>query len=139
VVEAVPSVVEAVPSVVEAVPAVEGETYETALAAADAARRRASVAIPLYERAIALNPMGSAALAQLSFLLLNRGRRTDLEQARDYAQRATGIDPTSSLAWLVLGASRDSLNDHAGALTAYRACVEQGQGTHVRECRSLAH
>ncbi len=120
-------------------PAVAGETYESVLAEADAARRRPSTAIPLYERAIALNPTGAEALAQLSFLLLNRGRRPDLEQARDYAARATQVDATSSLAWLVLGAARESLGDRTGAREAYRSCVEQGQGAHVRECRALAH
>jgi tetratricopeptide (TPR) repeat protein len=120
-------------------PAVAGETYESVLAEADAARRRPSTAIPLYERAIALNPTGGEALAQLSFLLLNRGRRPDLEQARDYAARATAVDPTSSLAWLVLGAARESLGDRAGAREAYQSCVAQGQGAHVRECRALAH
>ncbi len=120
-------------------PAVAGETYESVLAEADAARRRPSTAIPLYERAIALNPVGSEALAQLSFLLLNRGRRPDLEQARDYAARASSTDPTNSLAWLVLGAARESLGDRAGAREAYHACVDQGQGAHVRECRALAH
>ena len=122
-----------------AVPPTAGESYESVLAEADAARRRPQTAIPLYERAIALNPMGSEALAQLSFLLLNRGRRPDLEQARDYAARATTTDPTSSLAWLVLGAARDSLGDRVGARAAYQSCVAQGQGQHVRECRSLAH
>ena len=116
-----------------------GETYESVLAEADAARRRPSTAIPLYEHAIQLNPVGSEALAQLAFLLLNRGHRPDLEQARDYAQRASQIDPTSSLAWLVLGAARDSLGDRAGAREAYRNCVDEGQGAHVRECRALAH
>ncbi len=129
-----PEQVEATPP-----PPAAGETYESVLAEADAARRRPSTAIPLYERAIALNPTGSEALAQLSFLLLNRGRRPDLEQARDYALRATQSDATSSLAWLVLGAARDSLGDRTGARDAYRSCVEQGQGAHVRECRALAH
>jgi DNA-binding response OmpR family regulator len=122
-----------------AVPPAAGETYESVLAEADAARRRPSTAIPLYEHAIQINPIGSEALAQLSFLLLNRGRRPDLEQARDYALRATQIDATSSLAWLVLGAARDSLGDRAGAREAYRNCVDEGQGQHVRECRALAH
>jgi CheY-like chemotaxis protein len=143
--EAVPAPApEAVPAPApEAVPApavaAAGETYESVLAEADAARRRPSTAIPIYERAIALNPMGSEALAQLSFLLLNRGRRPDLEQARDYAQRASQIDATSSLAWLVLGAARDALGDRAGAREAYNNCVREGQGQHVRECRALAH
>ncbi len=137
--EVVPEVApEVVPEVVPE-PALAGETYETALAAAESARRRPSTAIPLYEHAVGLNPMGSEALAQLSFLLLNRGHRADLEQARDYAQRASSVDATNSLAWLVLGAARDSLNDRAGALAAYRSCVEEGQGAHVRECRALAH
>ena len=135
-VAAPPPATEVVP---EPVAPAAGETYESVLAEADAARRRPSTAIPLYEHAIALNPVGSEALAQLAFLLLNRGRRPDLEQARDYSQRATQIDSTSSLAWLVLGAARDSLGDRAGAREAYHSCVDEGQGAHVRECRALAH
>ena len=79
----------------------------------------------------------SEALASLSFVLLNRGRGNDMEQAGQYAQRATTIDPTNSLGWLVLGAARDAQRDRAGAREAYQACSDQGQGAYVRECRAM--
>lgn len=115
--------------------AAPGESYESVLAEAE--RLRGARAIPAYERAIAINPNGSEALAQLSFLLLNRGRSSDMEQAAQYAQRASTIDPTSSLAWLVLGAARDAQRDRAGAREAYQACVDRGEGQYVRECRAM--
>ncbi len=120
----------------EAAPAAEGETYESLLEQG-ARLRQSPRAIPIYEQAIALNPNGSEALAALSFVLLNRGRSSDMEQAAQYALRATTVDPTSSLGWLVLGAARDAQRDRAGARAAYQACVDQGQGAYVRECRAM--
>nr|MDQ3034826.1 hypothetical protein [Myxococcota bacterium] len=99
--------------------------------------RRSARAVPIWERAIALNPNGSEALAQLSFALLNRGRSSDMAQAAQHAERASTIDPTSSLAWLVLGAARDAQRDRTGAREAYQSCVDSGEGAYVRECRAM--
>lgn len=117
-------------------PAADGETYESLLAQG-ARLRQSPRAIPIYERAIELNPNGSEALAALSFVLLNRGRSSDMEQAAQYALRSTTVDPTNSLGWLVLGAARDAQRDRTGARAAYQACVDQGQGAYVRECRAM--
>jgi tetratricopeptide (TPR) repeat protein len=117
-------------------PAPAGETYESVLAEATAARGAARQ-IPLLERAIALNPNGAEALARLSYLYVGRGGRANLEQARTYAERATAADPTNSQGWLVLGAARGELGDRVGARAAYESCVERGQGRFVSECRRM--
>lgn len=110
-------------------------SYEETLA--EARRARGSQRIELLQSAIALNPGGHEALSDLAFALLNRGRGDDMTQAAQYAERATQLDPSDALAWLVLGASRDARRDRAGARTAYQACVDQGTGPHVRECRAM--
>jgi CheY-like chemotaxis protein len=117
-------------------PAAAGETYESVLAEAVAARGAARQ-IPLLERAIALNPSGADALARLSYIYVGRGGRGNLEQARTYAERATAADPTSSQGWLVLGAARGELGDRVGARAAYQSCVDSGQGRWVTECRAM--
>jgi CheY-like chemotaxis protein len=119
--------------VASASPAVE--TYEALIAQAE--RGRASQRIELYERALQIRPDGVDALSNLAFLLLNRGRGDDLRRARDFAERASQLDPSNALAWLVLGASRDALRDRAGAREAYLRCVERGTGPYVRECRAM--
>jgi tetratricopeptide (TPR) repeat protein len=104
---------------------------------AQAERGRASQRIELYERALQIRPDGVEALSNLALLLLNRGRGDDLRRARDFAERASQLDPSNALAWLVLGASRDALRDRAGAREAYLRCVERGTGPYVRECRAM--
>jgi hypothetical protein len=133
-VEAAPVAAEATPAP-EAAPAAASASYEALIE--QATRGRSAQRIELYQQAIAVNPSGSEALSQLSFLLLNRGRGTDVEMARDHARRATEVDATNALAWLVLGASLDSLRDRAGARAAYQQCVEHGTGRHVGECRAM--
>lgn len=138
-VEAVPEpVVE--PAVIEPAAApLAGESYASVLAEADAARRRPATAIPLYERAIELNPNGTEALSQLAYLLINRGRGDDTRRAAAFAERATSADSTDSLAWLVLAVARETLGDRTGARAAYRACVDQGApGRWQQQCRPHA-
>jgi len=131
--------VEPTTDVVEAVEPAAGESYESVMAEAEAARRRPSTAIPLYERAIELNPNGTEALAQLSYLLINRGRGSDTRDAAGLAERASTMDSTNSLAWLVLAVARESLGDRTGARAAYRSCVDQGApGRWQNECRPHA-
>jgi CheY-like chemotaxis protein len=140
-VEAVEPPVEAVEPPVEAVepPVAVAGDYDAALAEAEAARRRPATAIPLYERAIEINPNGTVALSQLSYLLINRGRGDDMRRAAEYAERASALDSTDSLAWLVLAVARETLGDRAGARAAYRACVDQGApGRWQNECRPHA-
>jgi hypothetical protein len=116
----------------EATPA---ETYESVLAQAVAARGAARQ-MPLLQRAIELNPNGAEALARLSFIYVSRPGRANMEQARSLAERATVSDPTSSQAWLVLGAARSELGDRAGARAAFDSCVAQGTGRYVSDCRA---
>ena len=76
-----------------------------------------------------------AELANQAFSAMNRSRN---EEARTLAQQAVALDPTSSKAWLVLGYTSQVLGNAEGAAEAFRRCVDQGQGSHVRDCRSLA-
>lgn len=108
--------------------------YTTALEAAKRARGRRQV--EAYQAAIAINPAGSEALSALGFIFLNRG---DNRQAADLAQRAVTADPTNSEGWITLGAARQGLRDETGAREAYRACVEQGRGRYVNDCRQMSH
>lgn len=107
--------------------------YASILAEAKAARGRR--AEELFRQAIAVDPNGAEALAELGFLMLNRGNE---EEARDLARRATALDPTSSTAWITLGAALHSLGDRDGAREAYRSCADRAQGPYVSECRRFA-
>jgi cytochrome c-type biogenesis protein CcmH/NrfG len=100
------------------------------------AARGAARQMPLLQRAIELNPNGADALARLSYIYIQRPGRANMEQARSLAERATAADPTSAQGWLVLGAARSELGDRAGARAAFDACVAQGTGRHVAECRA---
>ncbi|MDW8246848.1 MAG: tetratricopeptide repeat protein [Sandaracinaceae bacterium] len=93
--------------------------------------------IPLLERAIELNPNGSEALSQLAYALINKGGRSNLERARELAERAVQSDPQNAQGWLVLGAARSELGDRAGAREAKERCVQQGKGPFVAQCRTL--
>lgn len=113
-----------------------GETYEQVLASGDnaATRGHTSTAVSAYQRAIAINPRGDAALSALAFINLNRGRN---HEAAQLAERAVAANPRNAQGWIVLGAARDALGQRAAAREAYRNCVEHGVGRWVRECRQL--
>ncbi|MCS6798279.1 MAG: DUF4388 domain-containing protein [Myxococcota bacterium] len=106
--------------------------YAALLETARRARRRDQEAA--YRAALAANPDGVEALAELGFLLLNAGRN---REAAELAERASSLDPTSSQAWITLGAARQALGDRAGARQAYENCVQRGQGRFVRDCRQM--
>jgi DNA-binding response OmpR family regulator len=91
-------------------------------------------AMAFYERALSITPNDSALLSRMAFNLLNRG---DNQSAEDFAARAAAVDPTSSEAWIVLGAARDGLGNRAGAREAYKRCIEVGKGEYVEECRRM--
>jgi DNA-binding response OmpR family regulator/Flp pilus assembly protein TadD len=91
-------------------------------------------AMAFYERALSITPNDSALLSRMAFNLLNRG---DNQSAEDFAARAAAVDPTSSEAWIVLGAARDGLGNRAGARDAYKRCLEVGKGEYVEECRRM--
>ncbi|MBO6936355.1 MAG: DUF4388 domain-containing protein [Deltaproteobacteria bacterium] len=113
------------------VPAPTGD-YATLLEEANGLRGRRKEA--KLREAIDANPLGGEALTELAWILLNRGQYAE---ARDFSQRASTIDPTSSKAWITLGAARQSLRDQEGAMEAYRNCVETGTGQFVAECRRV--
>ncbi|MEO0326589.1 MAG: hypothetical protein AAF447_26820 [Myxococcota bacterium] len=110
----------------------DGAAYEALLAEAEGLRGRSKVA--KLREAVAVNPNGAVANAELGFELLNRGR---YREAAEFAERATMLEPTSSMAWITLGAARQALRDRDGANEAYRQCVELGTGEYVRECRRM--
>ena len=112
-------------------PAASG-SYATLLEEAGSLRGRRREA--KYREAIEVNPAGGEALGELAWLLLNRGQ---YQEAKQLAERASTVDPTSSKAWITLGAARQALRDNPGAMEAYRACVETGTGQYVRDCRAM--
>ena len=114
------------------VPAPTG-TYAELLEEAMSTRNRRRREEKLRE-AVAANANGSEALAELAWILLNRNQ---FAEAAGFAERATTIDPTSSKAWITLGAARQATRDANGAREAYEACVAQGQGRYVSDCRSM--
>jgi hypothetical protein len=116
----------------EATPTEPAGDYATLLAEAQALR--GNRAIDGYRAAIAADPNGVEALADLAFILLNRGNNAE---AADLAGRATAIDPTNSKGWITLGAARQGLRDNAGAREAYQACVDRGEGRYVSDCRAM--
>ncbi len=134
-----PAQVQPPPEVPPVAPAAPGGYAELLAQANELRRRRPAEAITAYEAAIAANPNGAEALAELSFLLLNRARnRAQYQTAADLAQRAVTADGTSALGWLVLGAARQSMGDDAGGRAAYQSCVAQGTDRrYVGECRQM--
>lgn len=117
---------------VAAQPAQAGGDYPALLA--EARRLRGPRQIAAYEAAIAANPNGAEALAELGFLYLGRGNNA---KAIEYAQRAVAVDPTSSQGWITLGAAYQATNRRLDAQEAYRNCVERGTGRYVRDCRQM--
>ncbi|MEM7137405.1 MAG: DUF4388 domain-containing protein [Myxococcota bacterium] len=109
------------------------DTYDAQLAVARKLKR-GSRATAAYRRAIELNPEGGAALAELARLELGREHA---REAAELSERATAIDPTNALAWVVLGAARQVRGDRQGARQAYRNCVKFGKGRYVSECRAM--
>jgi tetratricopeptide (TPR) repeat protein len=109
------------------------DTYEAQLALARRLKR-GSRAVAAYRRAIALNPQGSPALAELARLML---ARSHAREAAELAERATAIEPSNALAWVALGAARQMRGDQQGARQAYQNCAKLGKGRYVSECRAM--
>jgi predicted Zn-dependent protease len=105
------------------------DTYEAQLALARRLKR-GSRAVAAYRRAIALDPEGSPALAELARLML---ARSHTREAAELAERATAVDPTNALAWVTLGAARQMRGDRQGARQAYQNCAKLGKGRYVSE------
>jgi CheY-like chemotaxis protein len=113
------------------VPAGEGD-YEALVA--QARRMRGERQIEGLKAAIAVNPNGAEALAELGYLYLQREKNAE---ALEYARRAVAVDPTNSLGWVTVGSALQALGRHAEAREAYRTCAERGRGRFVRECRQM--
>jgi tetratricopeptide (TPR) repeat protein len=109
------------------------DTYDAQLALARRLKR-GSRAVAAYRRAIALNPEGADALAELGRLML---ARQHTREATELAERATAIDPSNALAWVTLGAARQMRGDRQGARQAYQNCAKLGRGRYVSECRAM--
>ena len=109
------------------------DTYDAQL---ELARRlkRGSRAVAAYRRAIALNPEGADALAELGRLML---ARQHTREATELAERATALEPSNALAWVTLGAARQMRGDRQGARQAYQNCAKLGRGQYVSECRAM--
>lgn len=133
------SLAEAAPTPADAVPPVDpaaAPSYAELLAAADAyaAKHKSKPAEEAYRAALLAEPNGALALEGLAFLQLNRGRN---KEASELAARATALSPTSSRAWITLGASLQALGRVQEARVAYTRCVSEGQGPFVRDCRLM--
>lgn len=124
---------EVTPEVPVEEPAAPAGAYAELLEDAMSTRNRRSREAKLRE-AIAANANGHEALAELAWLLLNRNQ---FAEAAGFAERASTLDPTSSKAWITLGAARQATRDAEGARAAYEACVAQGQGRYVSDCRAM--
>ena len=109
------------------------DTYDAQLGLARRLKR-GSRAVKAYRRAIALNPEGADALAELARLML---ARQHTREATELAERASAIEPSNSLAWVTLGAARQMRGDLQGARQAYQSCVKLGRGRYVSECRAM--
>ena len=109
------------------------DTYDAQLALARRLKR-GSRAVAAYRRAIALNPEGAEALAELARLML---ARQHTREATELAERATAIEPSNALAWVTLGAARQMRGDRQGARQAYQNCAKLGKGQYVSECRAM--
>ncbi|NOU26569.1 MAG: hypothetical protein HOO96_01580, partial [Polyangiaceae bacterium] len=59
------------------------------------------------------------------------------QRAIDLARHAVRNNPKDAEAWLTLGAAYEAAGARERAKSAYRSCVDQGDGPRVSECRAL--
>ncbi len=59
------------------------------------------------------------------------------QRAIDLARHAVRTNPKDAEAWLTLGAAYEAAGARERAKSAYRSCVDQGDGPRVSECRAL--
>jgi len=135
--EAVPTTTDTVTAAPPAESYAADDGYEQLLAEGVklARKGRSKDALRVLEQARGLRPSGGHVLSELAFLHLNKGRN---EEAGELAGRAVAVDPTISMAWIVLGAARDAKRDKSGAKAAYAQCAALPIDEYVRECRRLA-
>jgi Flp pilus assembly protein TadD len=79
-----------------------------------------------YEHALALDPGLHEARLRLGHVRLLEGRLADALVELERVAKGAGQPRQRYLACLFAGAAREKLGDVAGAITAYRACIEGG-------------
>lgn len=80
---------------------------------------------------------GSDAATALSGLAMVKLQQSKSTEAEGFARRAVDADPSDSRGWIVLGAALQELGRRQEAFEAYAACVRQGSGAYVTECRRM--
>ncbi len=79
----------------------------------------------------------SAAAKALSGLAMVKLQQTKSTEAERLARRAVEANPADSRGWIVLGAALQELGRKSEAFDAYAACVSQGEGAYVTECKRM--
>jgi CheY-like chemotaxis protein len=109
--------------------------YEKLLAKAQRASGKKKARI--LKEAIAAYPKGDAAMAQLATMLADRSRTRD--EAMEYAEQASIINPDNAMAWLAMGYINQLQGNEPAAKRAYKKCAAcSGPKMYVSECRRLA-
>jgi CheY-like chemotaxis protein len=92
--------------------------------------------VELLEEALAIDPQGHEALAELAITLMESGKTR--AEALDYGLRATAADPGDAKAWLAIGYIHQLNNEVAKSREAYQKCAAAaGPKDFVRECKQL--
>jgi tetratricopeptide (TPR) repeat protein len=109
--------------------------YDKLLAKANRASGRKKARI--LKEAIAVYSKGDDALAQLATILADRSKTRD--EAMQYAEQASIINPDNAMAWLAMGYINQLQGNEAAAKRAYTKCAAcSGPKMYVSECRRLA-
>ncbi len=120
--------------VAEPAAAVDPGAYEDLLAQAKRKPRKKKV--ELLRQAIAANPQGDVALAELAVIFMESKKTR--EEALDYAQRAVEANPDNGQAWLAIGYVYQLDNKRAQSKEAYRKCAAcSGPRMYVRDCKLM--
>jgi hypothetical protein len=109
-------------------------TYEDLLE--QASKKGGKKKAALLREAIAVNPQGDKALADLSLMLME-GRKTR-DEALELAQRAVRANHDNGQAWLVIGYIYQITGKRMESREAYKKCSEcSGPRRFIVECRRL--
>ena len=121
--------------------AAPGEVDAAAAGPAPNAASKGGSSVPAAAASTAAAAAGAAGAAPQGTLTQQAQRmleRSNAAGAADLARKAVNGDPTNAEAWLTLGAAYDAMGNRALARTAYKSCVDHGQGPRVSECRALS-
>jgi hypothetical protein len=132
--EPLPASVESKP-VVPIPDAPSDQGYETLLKKALSASSVA-LRVALLREAIAVNPVGDEALAQLSLRLMESSKSRS--EALALAKRAVAANDDNAMAWLAIGFIHQMRGKPNEARKAYRRCAaSSGPKRYIRDCRRL--